>query len=282
MVIRRYRKEKNEILEMEFSSLSEFYMESKKPKKPCREDALKKHLEEEDSGFRGMSNENLKKYMYTYPDAEKMSGNEIPTFGGSSIKYKYSEDDGDDMCYERFMDGEPFMKKRIRQKGIRGGRIITMYINMTENAYVTAEQLMYKAESAIILADSYEAAGYRVEMIGITYIEYRDTSFEGVAINSSIVKIPIKRPEMPLQKGLIYTAISPWMFRYHLFALYYGKMMVESGLGSARPVRSRKIIEEDERSILLDSGECLKESSRISRFREIEKQLNIERGSHIL
>lgn len=259
----------------EYDSIVNFYNESDVLEDHGNGSKFREYGEKEEIGFRGMSIADLKKYKYSYPDAEKIAGfNEDLELGGSGAKYKYDELDGDDMNFERLIDGFPALRKRIKTKGLRNGRIITLYINIAENCNVSATDMRTKADTAVKLTDMLEERGYRVNIIILTYIEYNSSYYKGQTMKKSLIKIEAKKPEEALNKGLIYTAISPWIFRYHFFKHYVAKSQPQESLGRSLPIRPTKLITESLSSILIDSQECLSKQTSEFKLNEIKKLIS--------
>ena len=80
--------------------------------------------------------------------------------------------------------------------------------------------------------------------------------------------------EEALNKGLIYTAISPWIFRYHFFKHYVAKSQPQESLGRSLPIRPTKLITESLSSILIDSQECLSKQTSEFKLNEIKKLIS--------
>lgn len=96
-----------------YDSLTKFYEDALNPTSDGNIQDTKEHLNSECVYFRGMSIEDIKKYQYGYTKGIKEL-KELDlnlSLGGSKKEYKWDELDGDDMNYDRLMEGFPAMKK---------------------------------------------------------------------------------------------------------------------------------------------------------------------------
>lgn len=235
-----------------------------------------KHSSEEESHFTGLSLEAIKKYMYSYTEGldklEKIEGN--INLGGSTRKFIWNDFDGDDMSYDRYIEGLPCMQKRIRTYGIGSGKIVNIHINISEFGSTDYNSMLNKAYTAIQIIDMLEDLGYRV---GVTV--YDATSGLGNLsekrgghfIDFVQVEIPLKQPEEPLNKALILTCVSPWFERYWMFRYHMAKFNCSFGMGKA----ADKKLPDTTTDIYIKQGECLSKSSADRKIKEIKELFKI-------
>lgn len=229
------------------------------------------------AGFRGLTNEEIQKYKYSYTvglDKLKKIEQEL-NLGGTSRKYKFAEDDGDDMSYDRYIEGLPCMKKRFRTHGNGNGKFITLYVSICENCWCSSKQLLNRAYTAMRIVDYLEDKGYRTKIVAYADNEdpgyiLKNSQFE--KINTLSVEVVIKNFEEPLIKGQVLTAISPWFFRYWMFKFWNAKFKMNSGYGYSY---NRKV-NENKANVYIQTGEALTPEDSEKTIKRIQKLFEIE------
>lgn len=225
--------------------------------------------EADDPDFRGLSCEEIYKSMYSYTKGIELLRNIDLTssIGGSSRQYKYDEFDGDDLNYDRLLDGFPAMRKRIRKSGSGVGKFIDIYINISELCNVTYPQLLNKAYTAVKLIDFLENNGFRVAVYSCDYTRDIFGHYEDESDVFYEVEVCLKKHEDSLSLGLILTGISPWFFRYHMFKHQCSHYIPSFGLGKAAYCTR----EANANIIIIDNGECLTKESANQKIENILK-----------
>lgn len=256
-----------EKLHFVYDNIEQFYKEALIPTKFGNAHDLKEHLETEESDFRGLKIADILKYKYGYKEGldkiKELSFN--LNVGGSSKKYVYDEFDGDDMNYDRLLEGFPAMRKRVKQHGIGSGRLVNVYVVISENCCVGYEQMLNKAFTAMQIVDSLESLGYRVAVWACDSTRDTGGSYNGVNDVNYQVMVCLKKHEDSLNKPLIMNGISPWFFRYFLFAHQKGHYQNGWGMGRAIPLD----IPTTKETIVINHGECLNETSSKRKIKQI-------------
>jgi hypothetical protein len=171
--------------------------------------------------------------------------------------YKWDELDGDDMNMERLYEHSPAMRKRIFDKGQKHGRIMSIFVGIAENGFVSAEQLSEKTKTVIKIVKYLESLGTRCEVI-LYDKSYNSGKMGKEPIASCLTEITIKRASDPLNIGLLSTTISPWMFRYWCFLFYDAKFNSQGSYGSAARLKKQDLkFRKGQKYILIDKGDCL-------------------------
>ena len=258
-----------EKLHFVYDNIEQFYKEALTPTPYGDNSRYIRHLKEENVHFRGLSNNDIIKYKYGYKEGlDKIKELSVNlNLGGSSKKYIYDEFDGDDMNYDRLLEGFPAMRKRVRQHGIGSGRLVNIYVVISEDCYVRYKEMLNKAFTAMQIVDTLESLGYRVAVWACDATRDCSGSYKGIYDINYQVMICLKKHEDSLNKPLIMNGISPWFFRYFLFAHQMGHYNCGSGLGSAIPLD----IETTKETIVINHGECLDESSSKRKIEQIIK-----------
>ena len=232
------------------------------------------YQDEDDPSFRGLSKEEILKSKYNYQkglDRLKELQLDIQV-GGSKRNYKYDEFDGDDINYDRLLDGFPPMRKRIKNHGVGSGRLVNIYVIVSENCDITSEELLYKANTAIQIVDMLENMGYRVAVYSCDITEDSYGQYQGEQNISYQLKICVKKHEDSLNKGLILTSISPWFFRYYMFIHQVGHYNPGGGLGHSVKLKET----ESKETIIINKGQCLNKMGADKKINEIKNLFKAE------
>lgn len=265
-------------LNININSLDEFYRECDNIEggNPAEINNIESN---DDPSFRGLSTAEIydSKYSYTKGlDNLKKIEKDI-NLGGRKHKYKYDDSDGDDMNFDRYIEGLPCLKKRIPTHGIGTGKFVKLHISICENCWCSAENLMIRAYTAMRIIDMLESQGYRVQISA--YADNEDPGyFNGEPIGFLGVEVIIKKFEDPLIKGQIITAISPWFFRYWMFKFWNAKFKMNWGYGhSVRPMKK-----ETTSDIYIQTGEALTDEDAERTIKRISKLFNKEEQFQLL
>lgn len=263
-------------LKIQIDSIDKFYLEADLVEEKNREQWDEINNRDEPS-FRGLSLEKIKNSKWNYTEGlEKLKEIETEiTLGGTKRQYKYAEDDGDDMSYDRYIEGMPCMKKRIRQHGNGNGKFVTLYVSIGENCWCSANELLQRAYTAMQLVDYLENKGYRTKIVA-----YTDNRNPGKLwknnryydVDTLTVEVTVKKFEEPLIKGQILTAISPWFFRYWIFKFWTAKFYMNGGLGQSY----RRKVEENKSNIYIQTGEALTKEDSEKTIERIKKLFDKE------
>lgn len=262
-------------LETHFDNLDKFYTECEVQEDTGSPDKYKEISRVDDPEWVGLTKEEIQKSKYFYKEGldklEKLDEDLI--FGGSKTNYKYDENDGDDMNYDRFIEGLPSLRKRQRTGGDKNGKFIKLHVGICESCTVSAKDMLYKSYTALKLADYLESQGYRVQISTFAEVEslgyYKKDHIEYL-----LVEVVFKRFEDPLILPTMLTCVSPWFFRYHMFRFWTAKFKCGWGLGHV-PRQTRKSTKSD---IYISSGECLCEEGAKEKIEEIKKLFETDHG----
>ena len=254
-------------LNININSLDEFYRECDNIEggNPYEIERIE---EDDDVGFRGLSLEEIHSSKYSYTEGlENLKKIEKDiNLGGRKHKYKYDDSDGDDMNFDRYIEGLPSLKKRIPTHGVGTGKFVKLHISISENCWCSAKALMIRAYTAMRIIDMLESQGYRVQISAYADNENPGT-LNGQKVKYLGVEVVIKKFEDPLIKGQVLTAISPWFFRYWMFKFWNAKFMMNWGYGhSIRPIKK-----ESTSDIYIQTGEALTEEDAEETIKRIKE-----------
>lgn len=257
-------------LNININSLDEFYKECDNIEggNPYKIENIENN---DDPSFRGLSLEKIHSSKYNYIEGlENLKKIEKDiNLGGRKHKYKYDDSDGDDMNFDRYIEGLPSLKKRIPTHGIGTGKFVKLHISICENCWCSAKALMIRAYTAMRIIDMLESQGYRVQISAYADNENPGT-LNGQKVKYLGVEVVIKKFEDPLIKGQVLTAISPWFFRYWMFKFWNAKFMMNWGYGhSIRPIKK-----ESTSDIYIQTGEALTEEDAEETIKRIKELFN--------
>lgn len=259
------------IIEKTFDDVNSFYEASMTLTKNGNEDSFYKEKITDKSDFRGLTITEIHKSRFSYKKGlDELKEIESDNYLVGTRTYKYDETDGDDINYDRLLDGFPALIKRVSGKIKGTGRIINIYINIAEACFVSYKQMVYKTYTAIRIIDMLEQQGYRVCVYSCTY--GKDIGkLNGKNVNIKL-HVCIKKPEDPIIKALLMTCISPWFFRYYVFCYFHSICHSNEWLGS--PLKFNK--KSTNENIYIDNGECLNEMTANKKIEEIKKLFSLE------
>lgn len=254
-------------LNININSLDEFYRECDNIEggNPYEIDNIENN---DDPSFRGLSLEKIHSSKYSYTEGlENLKKIEKDiNLGGRKHKYKYDDSDGDDMNFDRYIEGLPSLKKRIPTHGVGTGKFVKLHISICENCWCSAKALMIRAYTAMRIIDMLESQGYRVQISAYADNENPGT-LNGQKVKYLGVEVVIKKFEDPLIKGQVLTAISPWFFRYWMFKFWNAKFIMNWGYGhSIRPIKK-----ESTSDIYIQTGEALTEEDAEETIKRIKE-----------
>lgn len=254
-------------LNININSLDEFYRECDNIEggNPYEIENIENN---DNPSFRGLSLEKIHSSKYSYTEGlENLKKIEKDiNLGGRKHKYKYDDSDGDDMNFDRYIEGLPSLKKRIPTHGVGTGKFVKLHISICENCWCSAKALMIRAYTAMRIIDMLESQGYRVQISAYADNENPGT-LNGQKVKYLGVEVVIKKFEDPLIKGQVLTAISPWFFRYWMFKFWNAKFMMNWGYGhSIRPIKK-----ESTSDIYIQTGEALTEEDAEETIKRIKE-----------
>jgi hypothetical protein len=180
-----------------------------------------------------------------------------PHSRGETVK-RWNWDDGDDMCPDRFREGRPWMRKRVRtNKADKRGKFRRVIINLSESSSVKADAMKWKTFAAARIVDELERQGIRCEVVA--YFHSRGCTRDGETLE---VETVLKPAHAPLNLGLIATCASPWFMRCWILGLMVKTFGARTSGGMGTPRSYREVYpttKPDE--LVIDRGQCLNVSS---------------------
>lgn len=269
---------KDIIIEKTFENLDNFYKASSIVTNTGNKLKYDKIACKNNADFLGLDLVEIKKSKYSYSEGlDNLKEIETDDWLTGNHVYKYDELDGDDINYDRLLDGFPALVKRIKSKNNGFNRIVNIHVNIAENCNVSYKNMLYKTYTTIRIIDMLENKGYRVGVYVRAVSSYTG-KYKGANVEKLDISICIKKPEEPVIKPLLLTCISPWFFRYYILCYYNSILDTNIGLGSAK-----KLLEiSDTKDIYIDNGECLTYDSAKFKIESIKNLFNSEYESEYM
>ena len=257
-----------------FPNLDQFYKECDIVEDTGNKTEWKRNCDTNSPHWIGLSKDEIIASKYNYKKGlDQLKELEADfNLGGSKRSYKWDENDGDDMNYDRFLDCLPCLSKRITKKGDGKGKVITIYVSIGENCNISFKEMLNRSYTVIRLVDYLENLNYRTEIIVYTDVANLG-SYKGEEVRTLHTEIVIKRAQDPLIKGLVLNCISPWMLRYHLFKFWSAKFILNFGYGHNITLP----YEETPNKIYFRSGECLNEHNSEIKINKLAKKFGFDK-----
>lgn len=232
-----------------------------------------KEISQASEDFLGASLADIKSRMYGYSDAVEHIA-ELPEMTepirAAEYHKTWNEVDGDDMDMDRFMNGMPFIRRRVKDRGRRKtAGTVAIFVNIAEHCGIDQTSMRCKAYAAARIADQIEAAGTRVEVHGVIIV--RRAKYDGSSI---VIQIRIKSAAEPLNLSAIVAALMPWQLRYWYFRFAASRWVPGRGYGS--PDRIQR---DDPTAIYIDTGDCLTMDSARKFVRNVEEAMQAGTGA---
>lgn len=270
---------KDIIIEKTFENLDDFYKASSIVTNTGNKLKYDEIACEDDADFLGLDLVEIKKSKYSYSEGlDNLKEIETDDWLTGNHVYKYDELDGDDINYDRLLDGFPALVKRIKSKNNGFNRIVNIHVNIAENCNVSYKNMLYKTYTTIRIIDMLENKGYRVGVYVCAISSYTG-KYKGANVEKLDIRICIKKPEEPVIKPLLLTCISPWFFRYYIFCYYNSILDTNIGLGYAKGLSEIS----NTKDIYIDNGECLTYDLAKFKIESIKNLFNLEYESeHML
>jgi len=259
-------------LEWNFNSMTDFYVATETLLPTGNPSEWKKQCDSSDynSSWVGLPRKDIEpcKWRYNKPVLSLSNRYDKAIIGGTSKVKIWSEYDGYDLSYDRLIDGFPSLRDYRRKSGNAKGKFVTIHVNIGENCGVSAEQMMSKAMTTMQLIDILEESNCRIA-VEISEVCYRPGTVNGKDVEWLQWNATVKKFEDVMNKPLIFTAISPWILRYHGFKLQAARTYPFSGYGQARRF-SNRICDLDH--IYIDNQECLNQNIGLRTIDQIVKE----------
>ena len=149
-----------------------------------------------------------------------LSDAEMPRPKSRKRRTRFSEDNGDELDYDRLRDGRDYWRTS-RRENTHGPSTITLVVNVGANCHVNHKDILWRGAAAIALATRLEEVGYRVEIwAGWRTEGIRSSAPKGSQARWNIIGVNavcLKRPDEPVDQSTLVAAVSGWFFRTVFF-----------------------------------------------------------------
>jgi hypothetical protein len=202
----------------------------------------------------------------------ELRGAELPKPSSRIRRFRWNEDDGDELDNDRLRSGQPCWRNAHREQHT-GSQTISIFVNIAARYNVRADQILWRGATAIALANLLEGAGYRVEFWAVRYSE---RGYVDGADTFQVAKL--KRADQPLDSATLVNGVSGWFLRTVVYQDMYSeqKSAPSDGLG-----RASYLSEHDERLVDLVAGNqaividgVWERAAALAKVREVIEGLN--------
>lgn len=132
---------------------------------------------------------------------------ELPEVKDRKRRVRFSEDDGDEVDYDRLRSGQPYWRTSQREE-IDGPSTMTVIIDTSAPASVPTRDILWRGASAIALTKILESKGYQIEL----WVVKGNKNVE-----NTIQACCLKQPGDPLDESTMIAAVSGWFYRTVVF-----------------------------------------------------------------
>lgn len=167
---------------------------------------------------------------------EKMLGRldqvELPRPTSRRRRRRWSDDDGDEVDYDRLRSGRQFWRKTHRTN-VSGPQIVTLISDMRAPCFRSAEEVLWRGAASVVLTKLLEEAGYRVELWA-AQAERQAYHDDG----DMLFAVRVKRSGDPLDLGACIASVSSWFYR--LIGFWAANMALDRVPDAVRGLRLRQ------------------------------------------
>jgi len=180
---------------------------------------------------------------------------------------RFSEDDGDELDYDRLRTGQPFWRTS-RRECVKGPTTVTVIVDVGANCGTNHRDILWRGAAAIALTKRLEEAGYRVELWSVTLTEgvWSPKSKRPVTVMDSVC---LKRAGDPIDESTLVAAVSGWFHRTVAFRVWCsGTKKIHRCLGHHRAPKPAELdnVSRDENRILI--AQCFKYGEAVDKVRQ--------------
>jgi hypothetical protein len=204
-------------------------------------------LSENNPSWYGLSLEKIKEHKFSYPmGVEKLSHfKDFEVQKDTNVKF-WNQYDGFDIDVERMMDNLDFLLDNHKKKSLP--KTMDIYINTSESAAITYDQMLCKTYATIKIIDRMEALGVRCAVYSCASLLTSSMNYNNENV---YLEICIKNYSDTLNIGAICTAISPWFFRYWMLLYIQGRYAnLNYSVGIPKKMPS------DINGVIIETGAC--------------------------
>ncbi len=153
---------------------------------------------------------------------EKLLDATPPAAEGKRKRRVWREDGGDAVDVDRLRSGQPYWEGRGAAKG---PPIITLVAQVGGNCTRGAQSLAWASAAILVACERMEAAGYRCAVI---FASHNNNAYSDMP-GRNLRLVTVKRPQDPVDFGVLVNMGSGWAYRTLWFRLYAGCPLVSHG-----------------------------------------------------
>lgn len=139
---------------------------------------------------------------------------ELPEVKDTRRKTRYSDDDGDEVDFEKMYSGDEKFFRKTEREDSTGVKDVSIYIDTTTPCNKDSSDILWRGAAAIALAYLLEARGYRVELWVVN-----GSKLYGGESTRVLTSCCLKKASDPLDLSTLVNAVSGWMYRTKIFSV---------------------------------------------------------------
>lgn len=193
---------------------------------------------------------------------KELSEADLPRPQSRKRKSRWSEDSGDELCYDRLRGAQPYWRETVRQM-VHSQNTVTILVEIGALGSVDHEDILWRGAAAIALANILEDAGYQVEIwsVQLSLNTYKNRA-------ASLRAVKLKECNQPFDLAALVNAVSGWYLRTLNFASrvlsQHGNAENHGGMGSrVNPEEYPAVLDmisTDENRMVIADAYCYKDA----------------------
>jgi hypothetical protein len=136
-------------------------------------------------------------------------------------KRRWSEDDGDEFCYDRFVKRQPFFRA-FQKTPVVSCKLVSLFVQNGAPWHYTPEMMMWRGAAVAAVASLLDEAGYQTEVFVCNYTRDAFGDDDGAHNCANLFQsLCLKRSEDTLSVNDVIVATSSWFRRSIGLVAYY-------------------------------------------------------------
>lgn len=144
---------------------------------------------------------------------ERLRQTELPEIKSRKRRVRFNEYEGDEVEYDRLMQGQPFWRKTEREQ-VEGPTTVTVMVDTSTPAYQSSDDILWRGAAALALTEILEEKGYSVELWVVN-----GSALYANESTRVMTGCCLKRCSDPLDTSTLINTVSGWFYRTVHFTL---------------------------------------------------------------
>jgi hypothetical protein len=144
---------------------------------------------------------------------QRLDDADLPQPVSRRRKRVHSEDDGDEVCVDRYLRGRDDLWEARHKRVQRAPAVVTIATNLSANCGVDHKSILWRGAAAVCLATLLERANYSADLWAVIHGRNGMAAGRDGAPCSWVTAINVKQAGQTIDLGTITAAVSGWFFR---------------------------------------------------------------------